>query len=183
MQNNNVLTVCCVMINLTFCMTIARGQNSVSRPALPTGVERDRDSERRLSGLLLSEIAKQGLQLPKIKKPSHFLLQMTCSAAIDPSQKKNAESLGLEMLQAEASELPNLLSVIPESARPTKDMPGMSVVVFRAKESDGKQILTVGFSGVDSWRSHVWGCLLTEDGCGDNTWQMVITPACRGIRR
>jgi hypothetical protein len=171
------------MIALIFCLPSGSAQNSVSRPAPPAAVQRDRDSEQRLAGLIVSEIGKHGGKIPRIKQPTDFDLQMTCTAATDPSQTKNAEVYGLTILQAKVSELPSLLSSIAESEQSTKDEPGISIVAFRTMDGDGKEIVTLGLAKVESRISHIEGCLFTEDGCSDRTWQKSITPVCTSFRR
>jgi hypothetical protein len=170
------------MALLTLSAANIRAQGTALNASSPS-IKRDRQAEQELTSALVVTIGRQAGRVPIIVKPNDFDLQMTCNTAMDPNQRKNAEAYGLKIVRGQAADLPQLLESFAGSAQATKDEPGISLVVFRTSDSDGHIILTVGLSRVESRVNHVMGCLFTEDGCSDKTWQRSITPACKGFRR
>jgi hypothetical protein len=171
------------MIAVFLCSALStHAQTKGDPPALVPAVERDHEAERRLTAALLKEIGDQGAMVPKLIAPTDFVLQMTCSAAVDADHEKDAEAYGIRIKQADVADLSLILDSLAKSAHATKDQPGIQIVVFLTTDDEGIRTLTAGYSMVESRLNHLKGCFLTEDGCNDTTWQRSVAPACRRFR-
>jgi hypothetical protein len=179
----NCLYSACGLIAVFLCSGVgARAQTNGKPAALVPSVERDHEAEHRLTAALFKQIGEQGALVPKLIAPTDFVLQMTCSAAVDASHEEDAEAHGIRIEQADVADVSLLLNSLAKSVRATKDAPGIQIVVFRTTDDEGIRTLTVGYSMVESTMNHIKKCFLTEEGCSNQTWQKAVAPACRHLR-
>jgi hypothetical protein len=64
-----------------------------------------------------------------------------------------------------------------------KELPRYSVTVFLDPKSKRERTMFVGIALQESWRDHVEGCLLTEDGC-NYSWALkkIVAPVCAELK-
>jgi hypothetical protein len=159
-------------------------QGSGNQVAMNLGKLRQKNREDEVARIIDQMRTNAGLFRLKRLRSSSWDVRLTCTAAVD--KRPLEDWVGMRVFEVHSPQELTANAAFSRLIRKEADkqLPRYSVTVFLdPAATQARPMFVVGIALQESWRDHLYGCLLTEDGCNFSyALKKVVSPECAKLR-